>query len=156
MLKKDDHSFWVEINKNTKALKNKYKQVPLESSSQLPKINTFNTQMDYDFGKSKKKYNVEFLNSRKTLRKIRTDAFIDLHGYSYVQAQDLVKNFLYKNYLLGLTWVKIITGKSGILSREMPQFLHECSDFVSGYTYARPNDGGIGAIYVRIRVSKQN
>jgi DNA-nicking Smr family endonuclease len=88
---------------------------------------------------------------RKKLKKQAIVASLDLHGCSRAQAECAVQDFLYKNYMIGNQWVRIITGKSGVLHSYTPELLRKYANFASGYTYARHDDGGAGALYVRIR-----
>lgn len=91
---------------------------------------------------------------QKKARHILIEGTLDLHGLTQEQAQESLKCFFYKSQLQGKRWVKVITGKSGILFQKTPQFLQEISLFVSGYLYARACDGGTGALYIRIRKIK--
>jgi DNA-nicking Smr family endonuclease len=88
---------------------------------------------------------------RKKLKKGAIVASLDLHGCSRAQADRAVQDFLYRNYMMGNQWVRIITGKSGVLHSYTPELLRKYANFASGYTYARHDDGGAGALYVRIR-----
>ncbi|MDR0632572.1 MAG: Smr/MutS family protein [Holosporales bacterium] len=89
--------------------------------------------------------------SNKKIKKGDIVAELDLHGYTLIQAEYAIRDFLYKNYMLGTTFVKIITGKSGVLCSRTPEFLRKYAKFASGYTHARRDDGDGGALYVRIR-----
>lgn len=91
------------------------------------------------------------LLSRKAARNARPEAHIDLHGCTQQQAQQLIRNFVQRSYTLNRLWIKIITGKSGILHQQAPLWLQALAPFINGYTPARPDDGGSGALYVRIR-----
>ncbi|MDR0624845.1 MAG: Smr/MutS family protein [Holosporales bacterium] len=167
----EDHAFWLAVNKETKPL-NKKRTVPTPHSitqSQEPseKISTLKgaklrikaelAGSEYKAGvvkrlaEQKRNFGVEKLLLKK-IKKVTIDGCLDLHGSTQTQAANSVHNFLYKNYFLQKTWVKIITGKSGILFHFVPILLEaECAVFVSGYAHASQNDGGSGALYVRIR-----
>ena len=52
--------------------------------------------------------------------------------------------------------MRIITGKGSpnnpsILREQTPKWLQSMPEFVTGYAYAKPDDGGSGAFYVKIR-----
>lgn len=90
------------------------------------------------------------------LRNVRPEAQLDLHGFTQAAGEmalrDFLKNALYRN----LRWVRIITGKGSpsnpsILREQTPKWLQSMPEFVTGYAYAKPNDGGSGAFYVKIR-----
>ena len=97
-------------------------------------------------------FGVDRILPKKT-KSIVIEAFLDLHGDTRAQAKENLFQFLYKNQLLGRRWVRVITGKSGVLCQEVPSWLEEYSSLVSGYTQAPQQDGGRGALYVRIRWS---
>lgn len=93
---------------------------------------------------------VEHLRQNKA-KNVWAEASLDLHGLTQAQATSQLQHFFFDSQKRGRTWVKVITGKSGIFFTLAPQFLRDNAPFVSGYLYARANDGGSGALYVRIR-----
>lgn len=95
-------------------------------------------------------FGVERLRQNKA-KTVWPEAALDLHGLTKAQATLRVQRFFYESQRCNRSWVKVITGKSGILFTLAPQLLRENGPFVSGYLYARANDGGWGALYVRIR-----
>lgn len=95
-------------------------------------------------------FGVDRILPRKA-KSIEIEASLDLHGDTRAQAKEKLFQFLYKNQLLGRRWVRVITGKSGVLCQEVPDWLEENSSLVSGYTHAPQQDGGRGALYVRVR-----
>ena len=89
--------------------------------------------------------------------KIRIDATLDLHGYSYQKAQDAVNTAVEKSLKAGDRWMLIITGKgvdySGVLRKNLPLWLshpHLAPRIISVMP-AHQNDGGLGAFYVHLR-----
>lgn len=98
-------------------------------------------------------YGVDRLLPRKA-KSIVIEATLDLHGDTRAQAQEHLFQFLYRSQLLGKRWVRVITGKSGVLRQDVPGWLKENSPLVSGYTQAPDFDGGCGALYVRVRWGK--
>ncbi len=90
------------------------------------------------------------------LRNVRLDGQLDLHGFTQASGElalrEFLKNALYKDW----RWVRIITGKGSpgnpsILREQSPKWLQSMPEFVTGYAYAKPDDGGSGALYVKIR-----
>jgi DNA-nicking Smr family endonuclease len=147
-----DHLFWLAVNDGTKRLKKN--KVTLKKPYTKPTINNFAQQMSFDIQKGDgKSFGLEFVQTRKK-KNIVIDATLDLHGYTQKQAEEIMSKFIYKNYLLGSSWVRIITGKSGVLFHAVPQFLKTQAQFIGSYTYARQDDGGTGAIYARLRKVK--
>ena len=143
----DSHEFWLKINKSTKRLH--IDIVDLRENESKEKVTVrFNQKNELDY--SNKNFGVEFLKPKKN-RSIKISDHIDLHGYTRDETEVALKKFLHKNQIIKNEWVKIITGKSGILFKYVPTLLKNLSIFVSGYKYAPPKDGGNGAIYVRIR-----
>lgn len=101
----------------------------------------------------------------KRVRKVKTEALLDLHDMTRDQARLRLARFLESCQDRGYMWALVITGKGqregsrpsrGILHSLVPQWLEETSfrPFVSGYTTAKPWDGGEGALYVRIKRKK--
>lgn len=148
----EDLIFWRTINQKTKKLK--HDTVPIKPSSS--KKNCVSSQLPSDpvlpdrTVRSFDHLNVELISAKKA-KKIIIEATIDLHGYTQLQAENAVCRFLYQSQLQNRRWVKIITGKSGVLFHFIPSLLKQNSAWTSGYLYARLNDGGAGALYVRIR-----
>lgn len=108
--------------------------------------------------------------SRKEARRLKIESRLDLHGFSQDQAFQALLRFLKVGFRDGKTWVLVITGKGttddlggllphgphqgkGVLKRAVPAWLQEypLKDIVSGYTEARQEDGGDGALYIRLK-----
>jgi DNA-nicking Smr family endonuclease len=89
--------------------------------------------------------------SKKKKRQIVAEGTLDLHGFTKAEAKRELQKFLYVSQFHQKTWVKVITGKSGVLRQSIPELLQLNSSLLSGYSEARDADGGHGAIYVRIR-----
>jgi len=93
------------------------------------------------------------------------DARLDLHGMTQTRAHRELFGFLQRAHSGGLTFVLVITGKGragadperGVLRRQVPQWLSlpEFRSLVVGFEEAHLGHGGEGALYVRIRRSKQ-
>lgn len=102
------------------------------------------------------------------IRKVKIEARLDLHGFTREQARLHVTQFLISCQNRGCLWVLVITGKGrrhldregsyetraqGTLRDLVPQWLEEpvLQSVVSAYTTAKPQDGGSGALYIRLK-----
>jgi DNA-nicking Smr family endonuclease len=77
----------------------------------------------------------------------------DLHGYTQAEAHAALSRFLHAAAARGARLVLVITGKSGVLKRQVPQWLAlpEFRGLVIGFEDAHMTHGGQGALYVRVR-----
>ncbi|MCE3230816.1 MAG: Smr protein/MutS2 [Alphaproteobacteria bacterium] len=104
----------------------------------------------------------------KRIRKIEIQARLDLHGLTLDQARLRLPQFLISCQEKRYLWVLIITGKGQrnlaleefyetrrqkTLRELVPQWLEESAlrSIVSAYATAKPQDGGSGALYVRLK-----
>jgi DNA-nicking Smr family endonuclease len=104
----------------------------------------------------------------KRIRKVEIHARLDLHGLTREQAKLQLVNFLVSCQKQGYLWVLVITGKGQrslnvqelyeirpqkTLRELVPQWLEEpiLYSIVSAYATAKPQDGGSGALYVRLK-----
>jgi DNA-nicking Smr family endonuclease len=102
------------------------------------------------------------------VRKVQVDARLDLHGLTLEKARVRLAKFLISCQQNRCLWVLIITGKGKpkqadespyhkpvkkTLREQVPQWLEEpfLHSVVSAYTTAKPQDGGIGALYIRLK-----
>jgi DNA-nicking Smr family endonuclease len=90
------------------------------------------------------------------------DARIDLHGRTQAQAHRALRKFLLDAQAAGSRYVLVITGKGrdqeqGILSRQVPLWLEapDLRGLVVGFDTAHAGHGGAGALYVRVRRTRQ-
>jgi DNA-nicking Smr family endonuclease len=102
---------------------------------------------------------------RGLLRKLRGGALrptarLDLHGSRAAEARDLLARFLERQRAQGHRVVLVICGRgthspggAGILRAEIGGWLSAgpASLHVLGFTSARPEEGGDGAVYVLLR-----
>ena len=85
------------------------------------------------------------------------DSIIDLHGKTEVQAYNIIKNFIKNSYLNNSKNIIIITGKGansqGKLKLKTPLWLksEEVSKYVVGFTNLPNNQGGEGALFVKLK-----
>jgi len=103
------------------------------------------------------------------IRKVTIQARLDLHGLTREQAWLHLVRFLASSQKQHCLWVLVITGKGqrnantetpcgGTRARKtlrelVPQWLEEPTlrSFVSAYATAKQQDGGTGALYVRLK-----
>jgi DNA-nicking Smr family endonuclease len=81
------------------------------------------------------------------------DARFDLHGLTQGEAHAELLRFLHSATARGARLVLVITGKSGVLRRQVPLWLAlpEFRALAIGYETAHIRHGGEGALYVRLR-----
>ena len=111
--------------------------------------------------------------TRREMRRLSSgrqaiEARLDLHGLHQAAAHASLTGFLMQSRARGLRDVLIITGKGrsslqddlqygeqeiGVLRRMVPLWLNEAglSEYVTGFMQAPRNQGGEGALYVRLR-----
>ena len=156
-----DKALWNKIAKTVKPLKNTKKAIipkPLKQSGPPPKPAPIFPAPSTPFS-----------NHRiERIRKVRIEARLDLHGLTRIEAHAQLLRFLTRCQRHGFLWVLVITGKGrreknedgfysapalGVLQKLVPEWLDELSsrNLVSAYAAAKPQDGGSGAIYVRLK-----
>ena len=103
---------------------------------------------------------------RRSARKIQQgkmglDARVDLHGLSQLQARHRLHSFIYRSVEMGLRTILVITGKGkagrGVLRENVPQWLSEppLSEVIIAFGPSQPQDGGAGALYVRLKRARE-
>lgn len=100
--------------------------------------------------------------------RIALEGRIDLHGMRQREAHTALRAFLQKSQARGHRHVLVITGKGtrvsddgverGVLNREVPRWLSEPEfrQTVVGFAPAHKRHGGEGALYVRLRKTRQS
>jgi DNA-nicking Smr family endonuclease len=81
------------------------------------------------------------------------DRRIDLHGLTQAQAHSALLHFIRQSAAQEARTVLVITGKSGVLRRQVPHWL-ALPDFralLIGFEQAAIRHGGEGALYLRLR-----
>ncbi len=78
---------------------------------------------------------------------------LDLHGHTQVEAHSALIAFLHRSAARDKRTVLIITGKSGVLRRQVPHWLAlpDLRELIVGFEGAAIQHGGDGALYVRLR-----
>ena len=85
------------------------------------------------------------------------EATLDLHGLSQDIAHDALTAFIQRAWGAGRRCVLVVTGKgmkgSGILKNQVPRWLNQSPlrERILGFSYAKPQHGGDGALYVLVR-----
>jgi len=84
---------------------------------------------------------------------VSIDARLDLHGHTQDEAHRELLRFLRRASANEKRLVLVITGKSGVLRREVPRWLAlpEFRELVIAVEPAAIRHGGEGALYVRVR-----
>lgn len=86
--------------------------------------------------------------------KMAIEGRLDLHGMTRQGAHAALRRFLVGAAASDKRCVLVITGKGrGVLREEVPRWLNEpgLRDAVLSFAYARPADGGEGALYVLLK-----
>jgi len=89
--------------------------------------------------------------------KMPLEARLDLHGLSQLEARLRLQHFIATALQNGLRNILVITGKGrmgqGVLRVNVPKWLSEppLSCHVIAFGPSRPQDGGAGALYVRLK-----
>ncbi|MDO8607539.1 MAG: Smr/MutS family protein [Phaeospirillum sp.] len=85
------------------------------------------------------------------------EATLDLHGHSQDLAHDELAAFIQRAWVAGRRCVLVVTGKGvkgdGILKNQVPRWLNQSPlrERILGFSFARPQHGGDGALYVLVR-----
>ncbi|MBC7906985.1 MAG: Smr/MutS family protein [Rhodospirillaceae bacterium] len=86
------------------------------------------------------------------------DARLDLHGMTQDSAHAQLLAFIGRAYDSGRRCVLVITGKgnregTGVLRANTPRWLNQspCRERILGFSFAKPQHGGEGALYVLIK-----
>lgn len=81
------------------------------------------------------------------------DAKLDLHGHTQSEAHAALLRFLRRASAADMKLVLVITGKSGVLRRQVPMWLAtpELRPLVISTGAAAIRHGGEGALYIRVR-----
>ena len=90
------------------------------------------------------------------------DRKIDLHGLRQQEAEAVLARFILSCVKAEKRTVLVITGKGnaatggGVIRRMLPVWLQETAlrQHILAFTPARPEDGGTGAFYIRLRKNK--
>ena len=145
----EEQALWDTFVKNIRPLKNDKVKSALPFTVQKPK----KPYLPVPEVRHTQKVQVLHAND---LRSMRLEGQLDLHGFTQVSGEialrEFLKNAVYKNW----RWVRIITGKGSpknpsVLREQTPKWLQSMTELVTGYAHAKPDDGGSGAFYVKIR-----
>jgi DNA-nicking Smr family endonuclease len=171
-LSEDEKTLWNHVAKKVAPLKTEKKRITpsspkIKAPVRLPlREEPFFAQAHE--GPSVHKEPPSSTHRIRRIRQVELQARLDLHGYTREQARNQLGRFLARCQTCGYLWVLVITGKGqrnlssdepyastprATLRNLVPQWLEEV-DFrpiVSAYTAAKPQDGGAGALYVRLK-----
>lgn len=170
----EEKTLWDQLTKKVKPLKTEKKRVPLAPSQTIaparpsPRKKTPFLLPPEELAQNKKTLPRSTHRIRR-VRKVEIQARLDLHGSTRNQAYQQLGQFLSRCQGYGYLWVLVITGKGrrnlsseqpydgapprAILRDLVPQWLEEPAfrPIVSGYSPAKPQDGGTGALYIRLK-----
>lgn len=146
----DDQLLWESFTKNIRPLKNNKIKASLDLSKK-----EFEKQPMLPEVKVNISQKVEQLHPND-LRNISIDGQFDLHGFTQTSGEAALREFLKNAVHKKWRWVRVITGKGSpknpsVLREQTPKWFQKMPEFVTGYTFAKPDDGGKGAFYVKIR-----
>lgn len=85
------------------------------------------------------------------------EATLDLHGHTQDLAHGELIAFIQRAWVAGRRCVLVVTGKGvqgdGILKNQVPRWLNQSPlrERILGFSFARPQHGGNGALYVLVR-----
>ncbi|MEX2631796.1 MAG: Smr/MutS family protein [Tistlia sp.] len=90
------------------------------------------------------------------------EATLDLHGLSQQAAHEALNGFVARSVGLGRRCVLIVTGKGrgeepGVLRRQTPLWLNQAPlrAHVLAFDFARPEHGGLGALYLLLKRKRE-
>ena len=168
----DEQTLWDLVAKKINPLKVEKKRItPPSSKTKAPAHPPLREKPSFSLPPENSSIHKKPPSSTHRIRRVRQveiQARLDLHGFTREQARKRIGQFLARCQGYGYLWVLVITGKGrrnlggeelydtpprAILRDLVPQWLEE-PDFrsiVSAYTPAKPQDGGAGALYIRLK-----
>jgi len=172
-LTEDEKTLWDHIAKRIIPLKSEKKRITqAPSKAVVPPSPSRQKKASFALPPQEASQNKKPLSPSthriRRVRRVEIEARLDLHGFTREQARKRLGQFLTRCQGCGYLWVLVITGKGrrhpeseksyntsprAILRDLVPQWLEE-ADFrpiVSAYTIAKPQDGGSGALYIRLK-----
>jgi DNA-nicking Smr family endonuclease len=165
----EEQSLWNRVAQKVKPLPKDQKRITSEPPSPyrpLRKKPAFSLPAEEH--SSSKSQHSQTNHRIQRVRKVEIEARLDLHGLTFEQARLRLAKFLIKAQENRYLWVLVITGKGKqrlvtedynetpprrTLRDHVPRWLEEpfLHTVVSAYTTAKPQDGGSGALYVRLK-----
>jgi DNA-nicking Smr family endonuclease len=151
---------WQQYSRNVK---------PLEKLNRVVKKKARRIKISVDHNTSIDEFTcvLKPSSSKQSKKQIRFQACLDLHGMTRDQAYEKLVYFIAQSQAQNFKCVLVITGKGrphtklwwenlGILKDLVPRWLMEEPNHarVASYQYARPQDGGEGALYIFLNALK--
>ena len=116
----------------------------------MKKKNEFSDITAYFENKRKNHFETSILN-KKERKKFRSEALIDLHGYTR-EIDQVLENFCFKCIINNVRSVMIISGKgTGIVKAAVRLWLENNPHIVSGFFEIKDSLGESGSFGVRLR-----
>ena len=161
-LSEDEHALWQEVTRRIAPLRRLVAEIeedeaepalrkpaPLRATTLSPKpIKSKTPPAPVPLSRREK--------SKVARGRAGIDRRLDLHGHTQAGAHDILLRFLHKASSDGAKTVLVITGKSGVLKRQVPLWLAlpEFRGLVVSYDEAHHRHGGEGALYLRLRKAR--
>lgn len=144
----EDYTRSVIPNKNNKLFINKLESpriITNREKNRLVKNQEFLSNLE------NKNYNINIAD-RKTQKKFRSEASIDLH-YINSDLNIVLETFFSKCILYGIRYVTVITGKGkGILKNSVILWMKENSQFINEYFEIKDSRQECGALGIHLKV----
>ncbi|MBM3633325.1 MAG: hypothetical protein FJX03_06455 [Alphaproteobacteria bacterium] len=168
-LTEEEKSLWDRISQKIHPLpKNKKRKAPAPVTPYLPLRKKPEPLAFSQTSRTHREHLSPLSHRIQRVRNVKIDARIDLHGLTLEQARLKLAKFLIACQKRRDLWVLVITGKgrqnqehdeSGLpllkktLRDQVPQWLEDpvLHTVISAYTTATTQDGGNGALYVRLK-----
>lgn len=162
----EEQSLWNRVAQKVKPLPNEKKRITPEPPSPYQPLRK---KPAFSLPPEEPSFANPHTNHRiQRVRGVEIEARIDLHGLTLDQARVRLAKFLIRAQENQCLWVLVITGKGKqkidaevsydthqkkTLRDQVPKWLEEpiLRPVVSAYTTAKPQDGGSGALYVRLK-----
>ncbi|RZI46542.1 Smr/MutS family protein [Candidatus Finniella inopinata] len=94
----------------------------------------------------------------RDLKAISIDGRLDLHGHTLERAQASLGRFMNASQQMNRRWVLVISGKGlhsadgrATLKTFVQEWFRQNTHLVVGFAESKPQDGGAGAFYVKVR-----
>ncbi len=172
-LSDDEKNLWNHVAKKVTPLKGEKKRITqAPSKAVVPPSPSRQKKASFALPPQEASQNKKPLSPSthriRRVRRVEIEARLDLHGFTREQSHKRLGQFLARCQGHGYLWVLVITGKGrrnldteapydasarATLRNLVPQWLEEPAfrSIVSAYTIAKPQDGGSGALYIRLK-----
>lgn len=174
----EDQALWEKVAETVKKMNPQQALQPEKQQRKVKRVLRANSQLDYLKSVQSASEKAKIASAETTLAdfrigeisgidrssarrlqrgQIQIEAKLDLHGLSQEQAHKKLISFISWAVQCKFRNVLIITGKGhegqGILRQQVPIWLKggPLRQHVNAISYAQPQDGGTGALYIRLK-----